>query len=95
MKPLVVPASSANMFYATCATTVVVWAAKQFAHVDIPNEVAAALAGLFTLVVGHLTTDTPPAPVAREAVADAAADAEMDASEKRGHVPPRELPPRP
>lgn len=82
-KPYVVPASTANMFYAMCATTIIVWAAETFASIKIPAEVAAAITGLLTLGAGHLTTDSPSAPVAREAVADAAADADMDAAERK------------
>lgn len=83
MKPMVVPASTANMFYAACATTIIVWLLDQFAHVKIPGEVSAALTGLLTGAAGHFTTDSPTPTVAREVVADAAADAEMDAAERK------------
>lgn len=71
MSPLVVPGSTANMFIAASATTIIVWLADQFGHVKIPAEVAAAITGLLTLLAGHLTDDVPSPPQAREAMADA------------------------
>ncbi len=83
MSPLVVPGSTANMFAAASATTIIVWAADAFGGVKIPSEVAAAITGLLTLLAGHFTTDVPSAPVAREAMANATADAKFEAAAEK------------
>jgi xanthosine utilization system XapX-like protein len=82
MKPIVVPASSANMAYATMAATVIVWCADEFAKVKIPSEVAVAIGGLLSLIVGHFTTDTPAPTIAREAVDEAADAADADTAKR-------------
>ena len=84
MKPFVLPASTATMFGATCFTTILVWVLKVWMSIEVPNEVAAAMTGLTTLVVGHLTTDSPPATVAREAVSDAADKVDAAEAKRKG-----------
>lgn len=43
---------------AGAVTVIAVWAAKQFAKVDIPGEVASAFTTIVSLVVGYIS---PPA----------------------------------
>lgn len=39
------------------ATAILVWYMREFSHVIIPGEVAAAIAGLLTILVSLLTPD--------------------------------------
>lgn len=71
MKPLVTPASTVNGSVALMGANVLVWALKQF-NIELPGETAFNIVGLIIIVVMHFTPDTPPAPVAREAVEEAA-----------------------
>lgn len=82
MKPLIFPASTSIALVAGAIASIIVWSAKQFGGIDIPDNIRDAIIVLATALGGHFTTDAPSAPVAREAVADAAADAEMDESER-------------
>lgn len=93
MKPFVLPASTSLALVAGAIASILVWVLKQWFAVDVPDYIRDAIIVLLTAFAGHFTTDSPPAPVAREAVADAAADAEME-NARVGHVPPRPVPPR-
>lgn len=44
---------------ASLATTIVFWALHQYAGVDLPSEVSAAITGLIALTVGYLTPIAP------------------------------------
>lgn len=83
LKPLVLPASTSLAFFAGAVATILSWALKQWGGVDVPEPIKDAAIVIITVLAGHFTTDSPSAPVAREAVADAAADAEMDAAERK------------
>lgn len=82
MKPLVLPASTSLAVLAGSLTTLTC-AALKHAGWDLNVYEQGALTVLFTVAASHFTTDSPSAPVAREAVADAAADADMDAAERK------------
>lgn len=77
MKPIVIPASTTNASLGGAVTIVGVWAAKQFAGVEVPDYVAQAITLIVAVLLGHLTTDSPPPPVARHAVEKAAEDAQQ------------------
>lgn len=74
MKPLVLPASTSIALVAGALASIIVWTAKQFGGVEIPDAIRDAIIVLLTAAGAHFTTDTPPAPVAREAVDEAAKD---------------------
>lgn len=82
MRPMIVPASSRNGGAAIMVASVLPWVFEQFG-IKMSVEVAVNLGGLIVLVVMHFTPDSPSPQVAREAVADAAEDAEMDAAERK------------
>lgn len=44
---------------ASLVTTVVFWGLHQYAGVDLPSEVGAAITGLIALLVGYLTPIQP------------------------------------
>lgn len=83
MKPIVLPASTRNGAVGLMIANVLVWVLKQFFNVDMPADVELNVAGIIVLIVMHFTTDSPPPEVAREAVAQAAADADFDADKKK------------
>lgn len=55
--PLVIPASTAIAGAAGSLTVILVWVLKQWAHVDVPTDVAAGFTGLVTLAGAHFTKD--------------------------------------
>lgn len=55
MNPL--PASTAMAFSAGFVTVILVWLAKTFFAVEVPEAVAQAITGLVTVAAGHFTTD--------------------------------------
>lgn len=79
MKPFVVPASTANAALGGAVTIIVTWAAKQCCGIEVPDYVAQAFTLIVMALLGHFTNDTPAAPVAREAVQDAADKADAAA----------------
>lgn len=76
MKPFLLPASTSIALIAGALATIVVWAAKQWGHIDVPEEIKSAFIVIVTAAGSHFTTDSPSGAVAREAVADAAVVAE-------------------
>lgn len=72
MKPIVLPASTTLAFFAGALATILCWALKQWGGVEVPETIKDALIVVVTVLAGHFTTDAPPAPVARAAVANAA-----------------------
>ena len=83
MKPIVIPASTTNASIGGAITIIGVWAVKQFAALEIPDYVAQSFTLIVAVLLGHLTTDSPSASVAREAVAEASADADTDAATRK------------
>lgn len=83
VRPIVLPASTTNATLGAAVTIIAVWAVRQWGGVEVPDYVAQSITAIVTVALGHFTTDSPPPPVAREAVDNAAADAEMDAAEKK------------
>lgn len=73
MKPLVLPASTTLAVLAGSLTTLVCAAFRHFGW-ELSVYEQGALTTVFTVAAAHFTTDTPPAPVAREAVDEAAKD---------------------
>lgn len=62
MKPFVLPASTSIAIAAGAVATIVVWAAKQWGGVDVPDQIRDAFIVIVTALGGHFTTDsTPPA----------------------------------
>lgn len=59
------------------------WAAKQWGGIDVPDNIRDAIIVIGTAAAGHFTVDSPPAPAAREAVEQAAADADIEADKKK------------
>ena len=59
MKPFSMPASTVVSGAAGSATIIIVWALKQWGHVEVPAEVASAFTGLAAVIGAHFTTDTP------------------------------------
>ncbi len=72
VKPFVLPASTSLAMLAGALSTILCWALKQWGGVEVPDLVRDSLIVCFTVAAAHFTTDSPPAPVAREAVSDAA-----------------------
>lgn len=68
MKPLTLPASTVTTALAGALVTLVVWAAKQWGHVDLPPEIASALTVVVTVLVAHFTPDAPVPPTSAEQV---------------------------
>ena len=54
-----IPNSTLTSWLAGAATVIVVWAAKAFAKIDVPVEVAMAFTTLATVAASHYTTDAP------------------------------------
>lgn len=89
MKPLVIPASTVNTagasVVAQALSEIIAWVLETWWQVQVPIGIRLAIAVVLAAIPAaacHFTTDSPPPPVAREAVDNAAADAEMDAAEK-------------
>ena len=60
MKAFSLPASTVTTALAGAITTCLVWAVKAFAHVDVPIEVAGAIATIASVAACHWTQDAPP-----------------------------------
>lgn len=61
MNPLIIPASTAATVLAGSATTIIVWLAKEFGSVEIPEYVSGAITTLAAAIACHFTVDSPPA----------------------------------
>lgn len=72
MKPLIFPASTANASIGGAITIIAVWAARQWGGIEVPDYVAQSITLIVAVLLGHFTTDTPPADVAKEAIDEAA-----------------------
>lgn len=81
MNPLVVPASTITTAFGTAVAGLIVWALKQWAHVEMPTLEAMELAGVISTLACHFTKDSPTPTVARAAV-DVAAS-KSDAADKK------------
>ena len=58
MKPILsFPASTVTTALAGAVTVIVVWAAKVFGAVDVPNEVASAITTIASVLACHYTID--------------------------------------
>ena len=68
MKPFVLPASTSIALIAGALATILVWGAKQFTNIDIPDQIRDAFIVIVTALGGHFTTDNPTPTAAREAV---------------------------
>lgn len=75
MKPIITPASTGMGAIGVMLSTVLVWACKQFAGIDMPAEVGASIGGIVSMVLMHFTKDGPSLDAAREAADDAVARA--------------------
>jgi hypothetical protein len=71
MKPLVLPASTGLAALSGALSILVFMVLKRFG-IELSPEEQGAITVVVTVLAGHFTTDSPPAPLAREAVADAA-----------------------
>ncbi len=71
MKPFVLPASTSMALVAGALATILVWAFKQWAGIDVPAQISDAFIVIVTVAGGHFVNDSPPPAVAREAVSDA------------------------
>lgn len=76
MKPFLLPASTSIALIAGAFATILVWAVKQWGHIDVPDQIRDAFIVIVTAAGSHFTTDSPSGAVAREAVADAAVAAD-------------------
>lgn len=68
MNPIVVPASTGMAFGAACLTTLIIWALRTWAHVEMSVMEAQALTGVLTVAAGHFTTDKPSKPAVEAAL---------------------------
>lgn len=59
MKPFVLPASTVTTALAGGLSIIIVWLIKEFAKVDVPNEVQGALTLVMSVATAHFTTDAP------------------------------------
>lgn len=73
MKPFVLPASTSMAALAGAITILVSMVLRRFGW-ELTFEEGQALTLVAAVLVGHLVNDSPKPSVAREAVADAAAD---------------------
>ncbi len=81
MRPTVVPASTINGGAGLMIASVLAWGLKQFAHIEMPTEVALNVGGLLVLGIMHFTQDTPPRQEAQDAV-----DVVADKAEKKAEL---------
>lgn len=57
MKPYA--ASTVNTVLAGAATVIIVWAMRQWAHVDVPESVGQAFTAIAAALASHFTNDKP------------------------------------
>jgi uncharacterized membrane protein YjjP (DUF1212 family) len=55
LKTSVVP-KVRNGFIAGAIVTIITWLLQQFAHIDLPGDVAAAIVTIISLIVGYQTS---------------------------------------
>lgn len=77
MNPVVVPASTITTAFGTAVAGLIVWALKQWAHIEMPTLEAMELAGVISTLACHFTKDSPSPAVAKAAVDVAAAKADV------------------
>lgn len=59
MNPIVLPASTVTTALAGAFTIIIVWAVKEFAKVDVPNEIQGAFTTIVAVLTAHFTQDNP------------------------------------